>query len=263
MLKKLKVGLLRYGGRNNTGQQVLRFRGGGHKRSYKLVDFKRNFVGIYAKILDIVYDPYRSADVALVGYSNGFLSYILAPAGVYVGDFVYSDDMLVKGFGVGDSAKIVNMQKGLYVHNLELRKAVGGVFMRAAGSSGVVLDKYKIGVLVKLASGEYRFFDKNCKATLGVLSNTVRKFKNKRKAGVNRLLGRRPRVRGVAMNPVDHPHGGGEGKSSGGRHCVSFKGFLTKGPVSRTREERSIVKRKRESLVLLGVRLQNLEKFKE
>lgn len=240
MLKKLLKRVYKSGGRNNQGRITVFTKSGGHKRLYRFVDFKQNMLNVTAKIMSVDYDPNRSANIALVLYSNGVFSYILAGETFKAGDFVrinlfYSDDF--KGF---QRCLIGSMPLGSSFFNLELEPSQGGVLVRSAGCAGVLLKKmYERNLaVVKLPSSEYRLVSLNAFATLGVVSNSDHRLNKLYKAGQSRWLGVKPSVRGVAMNPIDHPHGGGQGKTSGGRPSVTPWGWYTKG--KKTRRVKSI-----------------------
>ena len=223
----LTKGLTSSGGRNNKGRVTARRRGGGHKRRYRLVDFKRNKFDMKATVERLEYDPNRSAFIALVKYADGELAYILAPQGLKKGDEVIAAEKcdVKKGYAM----KLKNIPVGTTIHNIELKPGGGGQLVRSAGASAQLFGRDAGYVQVKLASGESRIVWGECMATVGVVSNADNKNRKYGKAGRMRWLGKRPSVRGVAMNPVDHPHGGGEGKSSGGRHPVTPWGKSTKG----------------------------------
>lgn len=229
--KALTKGLTKSGGRNNLGRMTSRHRGGGHKRLYRIVDFKRNKLDCPATIERIEYDPNRSAYIALVKYDDGVYSYILAPAKMKAGDKVVSGpDADIK---TGNSLPLKNIPVGTIIHNVEMKPGKGGQLARSAGTSVSLVGKDSGYAQIKLASGEVRLVPLECMATIGTLSNADRKNTIIGKAGRSRWLGKRPHVRGVAMNPVDHPHGGGEGKTSGGRHPVTPWGKPTKGKKTR------------------------------
>ncbi len=225
--KSLLEPLKRTSGRNCYGRITCRHRGGGHKRKYRIIDFKRDKTGVPAKVAAIEYDPNRSARIALLHYADGEKRYILAPLGLKTGDQVVSDDFTdVKP---GNCMPLKNIPLGTLVHNIEMRPGKGGQVVRSAGAAGQVMAKEGRYVQIRLPSGEVRMFLEDCKATIGQVGNLDHENISLGKAGRSRWLGRRPRVRGVAMNPVDHPMGGGEGKSSGGRHPCSPWGWPTKG----------------------------------
>ena len=233
-IKSLTEGLSSKAGRNNDGRITMRRRGGGHKRSYRLVDFKRNKVDIAATVERIEYDPNRSAFIALIKYDDGVLSYIIAPQKLEIGDKVISSDKVdVKP---GNTAPLRNLQIGTIVHNIELKIGKGGAIARAAGTYAQLVGRDGDYCILRLASGEQRLVRGECRATVGAVSNPDNQNIQLGKAGRSRWLGIRPSVRGVAMNPVDHPHGGGEGRTSGGRHPVTPWGKGTKG--TRTRNSK-------------------------
>ena len=225
--KSLLEPLKRSSGRNVYGRITSRHRGGGHKRKYRVIDFKRNKQGIPAKVAAIEYDPNRSARIALLHYVDGEKRYILAPLGLKTGDQVISDD--VTDVKPGNAMPLKNIPLGTLVHNIEMRPGKGGQVVRSAGTAAQVMAKEGRYVQIRLPSGEVRMFLEDCIATIGQVGNLDHENVSIGKAGRSRWLRRRPRVRGVAMNPVDHPMGGGEGKSSGGRHPCSPWGWPTKG----------------------------------
>ena len=244
-LKKLTVGSSKPGGRNNTGRDTMRHKGGGHKNKYRLVAFKRNKLAMTATVERIEYDPNRTAYIALIKYEDGVQSYILAPKDVKSGEKIISGESVE--IKPGNSMLIKHIPVGIDVHNLELNPGGGGILARSAGSALQVVGKSDGYVSVKLPSGELRKVLEDCRATVGVLSNIDKKNQKLGKAGRNRWLGKRPSVRGVAMNPIDHPHGGGEGKTSGGRHPVTPWGKPTKGKRTRSNKktDRLIVRRRK------------------
>jgi large subunit ribosomal protein L2 len=231
-LKQLTEGISKTGGRNNRGRITSRHIGGGHKKLYRLIDFKRNKFDSVATIERIEYDPNRTAYIALIKYEDGELSYILAPAKLNLGDKIVSGngDVDIK---IGNCLPLKNIPVGTIIHNVEMKPGKGGQIARSAGASVSLVGKDSGYAQLKLASGELRIVPLSCMATIGTLSNADKKNTIVGKAGRNRWLGRRPHVRGVAMNPVDHPHGGGEGKTSGGRHPVTPWGKPTKGKKTR------------------------------
>jgi large subunit ribosomal protein L2 len=232
------------GGRNNNGRITVRHIGGGHKQHYRIVDFKRTKDGIPAKVERIEYDPNRSANIALVLYADGERRYILAPKGVSAGDAIQSGvDAPIKA---GNTLPLRNMPLGSVIHAIELKPGKGAQIARAAGTYAQLVAKDGAYVTVRLRSGEMRKIEADCRATLGEIGNAEHMLRNLGKAGASRWRGVRPTVRGVAMNPVDHPHGGGEGKSSGGRHPVSPWGVPTKGYKTRSnkRTDKFIVRRR-------------------
>ncbi|GAB4174547.1 MAG: 50S ribosomal protein L2 [Calditrichia bacterium] len=244
--KSLTVDLNKTGGRNNQGRVTLRFRGGGHKRKYRIIDFKRDKRGIPATVKAIEYDPNRSARIALLTYADGEKRYILAPDGLNIGDKVMSGE--AAEIRVGNSLPLEKIPLGIMIHNIELYPGKGGQIARSAGVAAQLVAKEEGWGLLKLPSGELRKFRLNCYATIGQVSNQDHINVKIGKAGRKRWLGRRPHVRGVAMNPVDHPMGGGEGKTSGGRHPVSPWGILAKGKKTRKKHKKSdalIVKRRK------------------
>ena len=239
----LKV-MRKKGGRNANGRITCRHRGGGHKRFYRIIDFKRDKAGIPARVASIEYDPNRSARIALLHYADGEKRYILAPINLSVDDTVLSgQDVDIKP---GNAMPLGNIPLGTHIHNIELRLGKGGQIVRSAGTFAQLMAKEDKYALIKLPSGEVRMVLIKCMATIGQLGNTEHDSIDLGKAGRTRYLGRRPRVRGVAMNPVDHPMGGGEGRSSGGRHPCSPWGMPSKGYRTRQnkRTDRYIVKRR-------------------
>jgi large subunit ribosomal protein L2 len=210
--KKLVTGLRNTGGRNNQGKITARHRGGGHKKLYRTIDFAGR-LGKPGKVMSIEYDPNRSARIALINYTDGIKSYILAPAGLKKGDIIKcGEDADIKP---GNRLPLAKIPEGVQVYNIEMIPGSGGKIVRSAGSLAVVMVKGEQYAQIKLPSGEVRLFDIKCMATVGQVSNPEYKYISKGKAGRNRWMGKKPSVRGVAMNPVDHPHGGGEGKSKG------------------------------------------------
>jgi len=238
--KALLVPLKRTGGRNAYGRITLRFRGGGHKRMYRLIDFKRNRLDEPAQVLAIEYDPNRSARIALIQYANGDKSYILAPLDLKVGDKIVSASGADVEIKPGNALLLKNVPLGTAVHNIELQPGRGGKIVRAAGTAAQLLAKEGHYVHVRLPSNEVRKIHLECRCTIGQLGNVEHETVSIGKAGRSRWLGRRPHVRGAAMNPVDHPHGGGEGKSpQGNPHPVSPWGQKSKGLKTRTRKKYS------------------------
>ncbi|KPJ77961.1 MAG: 50S ribosomal protein L2 [Deltaproteobacteria bacterium SG8_13] len=234
--KSLLKATKKSGGRNNQGRITCRHRGGGHKRHYRMIDFKRDKTGVPAKVAAIEYDPNRSARIALLHYADGEKRYILAPVNLQVGDTVESGpDADIQP---GNSLPLSNIPLGTQIHNIELRMGKGGQVVRSAGTSAQLMAKEDRYALIKMPSGEVRMVLLKCNATIGQLGNVEHENMGLGKAGRKRWLGKRPRVRGVAMNPVDHPMGGGEGRSSGGRHPCSPWGWPTKG--YRTRKKRKL-----------------------
>lgn len=234
-VKTLTEGLTKAGGRNNHGRITARRQGGGHKRNYRRIDFRRRKFGIPAEIERIEYDPNRTAFIALIRYEDGEQAYILAPQRVAVGDKVISDERVdVKP---GNAMPLANMPMGTIVHNVELKQGRGGQLARSAGAYVQLVGRDAGYAILRLNSGETRMVRAECMATIGAVSNPDHANIKLGKAGRKRWIGKRPQVRGVAMNPVDHPHGGGEGRTSGGRHPVTPWGKPTKG--KRTRSNRA------------------------
>lgn len=232
-------------GRDNQGRISVRHRGGGHKRKYRCVDFKRDKFGIPAKVERIEYDPNRSARIALLKYADGEKRYIIAPLGVTVGDVLMSGEEA--DIRPGNALPLRNIPLGTSIHNVELRKGKGGQLARSAGAYAQLMAKEGDYAQVRLSSGEVRLINIDCLATVGQVGNVEHENVAIGKAGRKRWLGVRPTVRGVAMNPIDHPHGGGEGKSHGGRHPVSPWGVPTKGFKTRKNKktDKWIVKRRK------------------
>jgi len=244
--KSLTVYLTKSGGRNNHGRVTSRHRGGGHKRQYRIIDFNRDKLGIPAKVFSIEYDPNRTSRIALLHYSDGEKRYILAPEGLKVGDKVVSGPG--SDITVGNALPLKEMPLGSFVHNVEIKPGKGGQLGRSAGSSLQVMAKEGDHAQLKMPSGEIRLIRLNCMATYGVVGNSEQENISLGKAGRSRWLGIRPHVRGVAMNPVDHPMGGGEGKTSGGGHPVSPWGQKAKGLKTRKHKKQSnkfIIKRRK------------------
>jgi large subunit ribosomal protein L2 len=233
--KPLVENLHRSGGRNNHGELTSWWRGGGHKRLYRIIDFKRDKKDIPGKVATIEYDPNRSARIALVTYSDGEKRYILQPLGLKVGDAVIAGDNV--DILPGNALPLKNIPLGTMLHNVELKPGKGGQIARSAGSSVQLVAKEGDYASVKMPSGEIRHIAMVCYATVGQVGNIDHENVSIGKAGRNRWLGKRPHNRGVVMNPVDHPHGGGEGKTSGGRHPVSPWGLPTKGYKTRNRKQ--------------------------
>ena len=246
--RKLTVALRKTGGRNNFGRITSRRRGGGHRRRYRVIDFKRNKFDVKGTIISIEYDPNRSSRIALVEYEDKERRYILAADGMNVGDFVISSIDNKIPFKTGNNTCMKNIPEGLSIHNIELKPLKGAQLARSAGTYARIMAKENGMVTIKLPSGEMRMVNENCQATIGVVGNKNNENIKIGKAGRSRWLGKRPKVRGVAMNPVDHPHGGGEGKTSGGRHPVSPWGTPAKGYKTRKKNKTSnkfIVKRRK------------------
>jgi ribosomal protein L2, bacterial/organellar len=232
-VKGLTVGLVSKGGRNNYGRVTTRFQGGGHKRSYRLVDFKRNKFDMTATVERLEYDPNRSGFIALVRYEDGELRYILAPQRLAPGDQVVSSTKAVD-VKPGNAMPLANIPVGTIVHNVELKPGKGGQIARSAGAYAQVVGRDGSMTILRLNSGEQRLVAGACMATVGAVSNPDHANVKLGKAGRSRWLGKRPHNRGVSMNPVDHPHGGGEGRTSGGRHPVTPWGKPTKGRKTRS-----------------------------
>ena len=234
----LRGAVSRTGGRNNQGRMTMRRRGGGHKRRYRVIDFKRNKPGVPGKVASVEYDPNRSSFIALIVYADGDKRYILAPAGLTVGAAVVAGPDAP--ISVGNAMPLSNVPLGSTIHNVELQPGAGGQLARSAGAEVQLLGRGENGrAQLRLPSGEIREVAVQCMATLGQVGNVEHGNVVLGKAGRARWLGRRPKVRGVVMNPVDHPHGGGEGKTSGGRHPVTPWGKPTKGYKTRKHKNRS------------------------
>jgi len=243
-VKSLTEGLREKGGRNNSGRITMRRRGGGHKQRYRIIDFKRNRVDEAATVERLEYDPNRSAFIALIEYPDGEKSYILAPQRLRAGDKVVSGERVdVKP---GNTMPLRNMPLGTIVHNVEMKPGKGGQIARSAGTYVQLVGRDQGYALVRLSSGELRMVRSECRATIGAVSNPDHQNIVIGKAGRSRWLGKRPSVRGVAMNPIDHPHGGGEGRTSGGRHPVTPWGKPTKGKKTRANKstDRLIIRRR-------------------
>lgn len=235
--KSLLVSLTKTGGRNNQGRISVRHRGGGAKRRYRLIDFKRDKVGIPAYVASIEYDPNRSARIALLHYKDGEKRYIIAPLKLKVGDEILSGEKAP--IKEGNALPLREIPEGSFICNIELKKGKGGQIVRAAGTSAQLLSKEGKFAQIKLPSREIRLVHLECSATVGQVGNIEHENIAIGKAGRSRWLGRRPRVRGSAMNPVDHPHGGGEGRSGPGRHPVTPWGQPTKGKKTRKKRQAS------------------------
>ena len=234
-VKTLTEGLTKSGGRNNAGRITARRRGGGHKRSYRIVDFKRRKWDMAATVERLEYDPNRTAFIALIKYEDGELAYIIAPQRLGVGDKVIAGEKVdVKP---GCAMPLRSIPIGSIIHNIEMKPGKGGQIARSAGAFAQIVGRDQTYAIIRLGSGEQRLIHGDCMATIGAVSNPDQGNIKLAKAGRNRWMGKRPSVRGVAMNPVDHPHGGGEGKTSGGRHPVTPWGKSTKG--KRTRSNKS------------------------
>jgi large subunit ribosomal protein L2 len=237
-VKNLTEGQKRHGGRNNTGRVTVRWQGGGHKQRYRIVDFKRRKFDVAARVERLEYDPNRTAFIALLKYKDGELSYILAPQRLAVGDTVVSGDRVdVKP---GNAMRLAAMPVGTIVHNVEMKPAKGGQIARSAGTYAQYLGRDAGYAMLRLNSGEVRRVQLDCMATVGAVSNPDHMNEIIGKAGRNVWKGKRPNVRGTAMNPIDHPHGGGEGRTKGGRHPVTPWGKPTKG--ARTRKNKRTTK---------------------
>ena len=219
-------------GRNNTGKITIRHRSGGAKKKYRVINFKRNTMDILGTVERLEYDPNRTAFIALISYEDKPKEYIIAPTDLKAGDTVMSSEKT--DIKIGNSMKLKNIAAGTSIHNIELKPGAGAKLCRSAGTFAQVLGSNEAYIMVKLTSKETRLISGECMATVGVVSNSDNKNKKIGKAGIKRHLGIKPTVRGVAMNPVDHPHGGGEGRTSGGRHPTSPWGLKTKGKKTRT-----------------------------
>jgi large subunit ribosomal protein L2 len=243
-VKQLTEGLTKRGGRNNAGRITARRRGGGHKRLYRKIDFRRNKFDVPATVERVEYDPNRSAFIALIKYDDGEQSYILAPQRLSVGDKVVAGERA--DIKPGNAMPLRSIPIGTIVHNVELKAQGGGKLARAGGTYVQLVGRDQGYALLKLTSGEVRMVRAECMATIGAVSNADKSNIKLGKAGRKRWLGKRPAVRGVAMNPVDHPHGGGEGKTSGGRHPVTPWGKPTKGKRTRSNKRtQSLILRRR------------------
>lgn len=232
-------------GRNNNGRITVRHQGGGHKKQYRLIDFKRNKSGILARVERIEYDPNRTAYIALLLYKDGERKYIISPKGLTEGMEVISGDHVA--IKLGNCMPVSNIPLGTVVHNIEMKPGKGAQMIRSAGASAQIISKDNSYVVLRLRSGEVRKVLSNCCAVIGAVSNSEHNLRSIGKAGAKRWLGVRPTVRGVAMNPIDHPHGGGEGRTSGGRHPVSPWGIQTKGKKTRSNKQsnRLIIQRRK------------------
>ncbi len=243
-VKKLTEGLTKKGGRNNTGRITARRRGGGHKRLYRVVDFKRRNFDVPAKVMRLEYDPNRSAFIALIEYEGGEQSYILAPQRLAVGDMVISGERA--DIKPGNAMPLASIPVGTIVHNVEMKPGKGGQIARAAGTYVQLVGRDAGYALLRLGSGEVRMVRADCMASIGAVSNADNANAKLGKAGRKRWIGKRPSVRGVSMNPVDHPHGGGEGRTSGGRDPVTPWGKPTKGAKTRRNKKTdSLIVRRR------------------
>lgn len=241
---RLVVPLKKSGGRNNYGRMTSRHIGGGHKRKYRIIDFRRDKLDIPAKVATIEYDPNRSARIALLHYADGEKRYIIAPDKLAVGDIIISSEQA--DIKPGNALPLKNIPLGTLIHNVELKPGRGGQLIRSAGGYGQLMAKEEGYAQIRLPSGEVRKVRLECRATIGQVGNLDHENVNIGKAGRSRWLGRRPKVRGVAMNPIDHPMGGGEGKTSGGRHPCTPWGKPTKGHKTRRNKstDKYIVKRR-------------------
>jgi large subunit ribosomal protein L2 len=243
--KSLTEGLRKHGGRNNLGRITVRFRGGGHKRNYRVIDFKRNKFDVPAVVERLEYDPNRTAFIALIKYEDGDLAYILAPQRLAVGDSVVAGAKV--DIKPGNALPLKNIPVGTVVHNVEMKVGKGGQIARSAGTYVQLVGKDQGYAQLRLSSGEVRIVRAECMATIGAVSNPDQQNINLGKAGRSRWLGRKPHNRGVTMNPVDHPHGGGEGRTSGGRHPVTPWGKPTKGKKTRNNKKTdSLIMRRRQ-----------------
>ena len=243
--RSLTTELRKSGGRNNTGRITMRHIGGGHRRTYRIIDFRRDKIGVPGKVATVEYDPNRNARIALIHYADGEKRYILLPKGLKVGDTIHSGPEA--DITPGNALKLKDIPVGTVVHNLELEPGRGAKLVRAAGTSAQLMAKEGKYAFIRMPSGELRLILLECMATVGQVGNIHHETISLGKAGRNRWLGRRPKVRGVAMNPIDHPMGGGEGRSSGGRHPVSPWGMPAKGYKTRDRKKASsrlIIKRR-------------------
>ncbi len=244
--KSLTEGLRGHGGRNNTGRITVRFRGGGHKRRYRLIDFKRSKFDMPGTVERLEYDPNRTAFIALIAYEDGEKRYILAPQRLAAGDTVVAGEKV--DIKPGNAMPLKNIPVGTVVHNVEMKPGKGGQIARSAGTYVQLVGKDQGYAQLRLSSGELRMVRAECMATVGAVSNPDQQNVNIGKAGRKRWLGMRPHVRGVAMNPIDHPHGGGEGRTSGGRHPVTPWGKPTKGKKTRVNKktDRLIMRRRQQ-----------------
>mgnify|MGYP001377606308 FL=1 len=242
--RTLTEGLYNKAGRNNNGRVTARRRGGGHKRRYRIIDFKRLKYDVEAIVERLEYDPNRTAFIALIKYNDGLLSYILAPQRLNIGDKVISGEAV--DIKPGNALPMQNIPVGTIIHNIEMKVGKGGQIARSAGTYAQIIGKDQGYAQLRLSSGELRLVRSECMATVGAVSNPDQQNIKLGKAGRNRWLGKRPSVRGVAMNPIDHPHGGGEGRTSGGRHPVTPWGKPTKGKRTRSNKktDRLIMRRR-------------------
>lgn len=242
--KSLTKGKSKTGGHGNTGRVTVRFRGGGHKRKYRDIDFKREKVGVPAKVAAIEYDPNRTSRIALLHYLDGEKRYILAPVGISVGDTIVAGPQA--DIKPGNHMPLMNIPVGTQIHNIEIKPGKGGQLVRSAGSSAQLMAREGAYAQIRLPSGETRMVLAVCTATVGQVGNAEHELIQLGKAGRKRWLGKRPHQRGVSMNPIDHPHGGGEGRTKGGRHPVSPWGLPTKGYKTRVnkRTDSMIIRRR-------------------
>jgi large subunit ribosomal protein L2 len=242
--KSLTEGLRKKGGRNNTGRITARRRGGGHKRRYRMIDFKRNKFDVVGTVERLEYDPNRTAFIALINYEDGERQYIIAPQRLAVGDIIVSGEQV--DIKPGNALPMKNIPVGTIIHNVEMKPGKGAQMARSAGTYVQLIGKDQGYAQLRLSSGELRMVRGECMATIGAVSNPDQQNIKLGKAGRNRWLGKRPSVRGVAMNPIDHPHGGGEGRTSGGRHPVTPWGKPTKGKRTRSNKktDRLIMRRR-------------------
>lgn len=234
--KSLLTTLKSTGGRNSKGSLTVRYMGGGHKRRYRIIDFKRNKFNIPGKVASIEYDPYRTAFIALINYVDGEKRYIIAPKDLHVGMTIMSGEAVAPE--IGNALMLKNMPEGVFIHNIEMQPGKGGQLVRSAGTAAQLTSKEDKYAVIKMPSGELRKILINCFATIGTVSNSDHNLESLGKAGANRWRGIKPHNRGVAMNPVDHPMGGGEGKASGG-HPRSRKGLYAKGLKTRSTKKSS------------------------
>ena len=242
-LKRLTSGKRRTGGRNSLGRLSVRHRGGGHKRAYRLIDFRREKTGVPGKVATIEYDPNRSARIALIHYADGEKRYIIAPQDIKVGQVIVSDGEV--DVVPGNTTILKSIPLGTAIHNIELKPGRGGQLVRSAGTSAQLMAREGSWAQIKLPSGEIRKVMVTCRATIGQVGNIDHENISLGKAGRKRWLGIRPTVRGVAMNPIDHPMGGGEGRTSGGRHPCSPWGVLEKRTRNNKRTQKNIVRRRK------------------
>ena len=234
-INKLTLKCLQKGGRNNQGKITVWHRGGGNKKLYRIIDFKRSLFNIPARILQLQYDPNRTSKIALICYKNGILSYIIAPKNVNTGDIIQAGDK--SEISLGNALPVGLIPTGTLIHNIELKPGKGGQLMRAAGTFAKIIKKDKKYIILRLHSGKLFSISPQSMATIGIVSGEGSTSRKLRKAGQARWKNRRPVVRGVAMNPIDHPHGGGQGRSKGGGHPVTPWGKLTKGKLTKPKSK--------------------------